>query len=234
MLATYDVEFLSINSEENEWVEFQLSALDGKELLTNFSKTIFSAGLLISLCVPKTHANIGLTSAMKNMVGGIKKEERCHMHGLYTTLDKKILGEHKRKIYDLDSAVGYAAMNLRKKVPISRKKKKSIKDERYILASNLRKMYYFRKPDLCIVDGYTAMEGNGPWHGNVVDLRTIFLSKNVVAVDTCIAKYIELPIEFLGYISEEMSIDYKEYRFGDAFRKRKFEPHFYYAEEKLF
>lgn len=234
MLATYNAEFLSLNSEENEWVTFSLSALDGKNLITNFSKTLFDAGLLVSLCVPKTHANIGLTSSMKNMVGGIKKEERCHMHGLYNMMNKKILKEHKKTIYDLDSVVGNIAINLRKKIPIGKKKKKSIREERDILTSNLKKMYYFRKPDFGVVDGYTAMEGNGPWHGKVVDLRTVFISKDVVAVDTCIAQYTKLPIEYLGYITEEVFSDFEVQKFGDIFREREFIPHFFYADKEHF
>ena len=42
-------------------------------------------------------------------------------------------------------------------------------------------------PTLCIIDAYTCLEGEGPFHGEPVDLGIIVAGKNAVAVDSVMA-----------------------------------------------
>lgn len=76
MLKKYDCEFISINSDEKKWVKFNTLSKEKEVLTTNFSEKMYNAGILVSLCVSKTHANLGFTCAMKNLVGAIKDSER--------------------------------------------------------------------------------------------------------------------------------------------------------------
>lgn len=48
------------------------------------------------------------------------------------------------------------------------------------------------KPDLIVVDGLVAMEGNGPSYGDPIELGVIVAGKNVVAVDTVCCKIMNI------------------------------------------
>jgi len=54
-------------------------------------------------------------------------------------------------------------------------------DER--LCQKFVDMALFRKPDLCIVDGFYALEGDGPMFGSLKKMRTIVAGNDIVSVD---------------------------------------------------
>jgi hypothetical protein len=65
-------------------------------------------------------------------------------------------------------------------------------------------------PDLTIIDGYDALEGIGPWPGDLVPLRTLILSNDVVLADLVASQLMKKePIE---NIPDRGSIDFKDKR----------------------
>lgn len=70
------------------------------------------------------------------------------------------------------------------------------------LFNNLRNNISFRPPDLCIVDGLIAMEGNGPGDGNPVWIGTVIAGNNPFYIDCAIAKAIGLDPEKILYLCE--------------------------------
>lgn len=150
------------------------------------------------------------------------------MHGIVLKDDVKV----KRSIYDQDSNVGRIATNIRAKFPVLSKEKLLQKKNRDVLGSNLKSLYNLHRPDICIVEAFTALEGNGPWHGSKVDCRTVFISRNVVATDIVVMKYVGLPIKLLGYIDSGLECEkFEVHKFGDKYAFHTFKPHYYYNGE---
>jgi uncharacterized protein (DUF362 family)/NAD-dependent dihydropyrimidine dehydrogenase PreA subunit len=58
----------------------------------------------------------------------------------------------------------------------------------------------FLKPKLFIMDGITAMEGNGPRGGNPVDMKVLLFSTDAAALDSIFCKLIHLDPEFVPHL----------------------------------
>lgn len=66
------------------------------------------------------------------------------------------------------------------------------------------------KPRLCIMDGITAMEGNGPTSGDPVDMHVILLAEDPVALDSLFCRLIHLNPELVptNVFGERMGLGY--------------------------
>jgi uncharacterized protein (DUF362 family)/Pyruvate/2-oxoacid:ferredoxin oxidoreductase delta subunit len=53
------------------------------------------------------------------------------------------------------------------------------------------------RPRLCVVDGITAMEGNGPRSGDPVHLKVLLFSRDAVALDATMCRLIDLDPEYV-------------------------------------
>jgi uncharacterized protein (DUF362 family) len=65
---------------------------------------------------------------------------------------------------------------------------------------NLYKMAAHVAPHLTVLDGYQAMEGNGPVSGDPVDWRIAIASADFVAADALAASLMGFPYEQVGYL----------------------------------
>ena len=70
----------------------------------------------------------------------------------------------------------------------------------------LLEIYLLKKPVLNIVDGITAMEGNGPGSGDPVQLGILIAGANPVAVDVVAGKLAGIPAELLHIEREAMAM----------------------------
>ncbi|MDR2475435.1 MAG: DUF362 domain-containing protein, partial [Bacteroidales bacterium] len=66
-----------------------------------------------------------------------------------------------------------------------------------------------KKPVLNVVDGYRVLKSNGPQGkslADVVNSKILFVSQDIVAVDTAAAKYfgqiVPMPLEHVGYLAD--------------------------------
>jgi len=109
----YNVKVFSIDFDEKDWKTIEFEDLVGKKCNARISNTYATADYIISLTVPKTHANIGLSLSMKNLVGIIHKEDRPKFHGLTENVPQEIKDKYKRQPYDRDDKIGYYLMKLR-------------------------------------------------------------------------------------------------------------------------
>ena len=79
--------------------------------------------------------------------------------------------------------------------------KKSLGHAKYpnssIFAQMLIDLNLYLKPRLYIMDGIIAMEGNGPASGNPVLMKTLFISKDPVALDSTFARLVDLKPEYV-------------------------------------
>lgn len=69
-----------------------------------------------------------------------------------------------------------------------------------VMNLNLYLMASRRLPDLSIIDGFTAMEGDGPINGDVVDWGIAAASRDAVAADSLVAGLMGFDISEIGYL----------------------------------
>lgn len=195
----YNVKVFSIDYDEEDWKIIEFEDLVGKKCDVRISNTYATADYIVSLTVPKTHANIGLSLSMKNLVGIIHKDDRPKFHGLTENVPQEIKDKYKRQPYDRDDKVGYYLMKLRSLLPITNKTAKNLNAGGQIVRKNLYNLYKSIQPNFCIIDGFDGMQGNGPWHGENAHLKTIIIGNNPVATDIVACKIMGQPLEDIGY-----------------------------------
>jgi len=106
---------------------------------------------------------------------------------------------------------------------------------------NIYKIAKYVWPNLAIIDGYTAMEGNGPVSGTPVDMGTVIASTDPLAADTVGAYIMGFDPDDIGYLyyikmagMGEGDIDKIEIvgeRLEDV--RRKFRPHSTYTSQRM-
>ncbi len=109
-----------------------------------------------------------------------------------------------------------------------------------VMNLNLYLMASKRLPDLAIIDGFTAMEGDGPIYGDVIDWGIAAVSCDAVALDCLVAGLMGFKISDIGYL---WYLQKKEYGVGDISQteilgediekyRRKFKPHPAFTHQK--
>lgn len=107
---------------------------------------------------------------------------------------------------------------------------------------NLVKVVANAKPDLAILDGFVGMEGNGPIHGEKVELGLAMCSEDCVALDLLISKLIGFPkVPYLLFCGEAGlgitnldKIQILKQGFKDLSEiSRKFKPHYLYKYQLM-
>lgn len=73
-----------------------------------------------------------------------------------------------------------------------------------VFARMLADIHRYTKPRLHIMDGITAMEGNGPAAGTPIDMKVILLSDDPVALDTVYCYLVDLDPELIPTNSQGM------------------------------
>jgi len=109
---------------------------------------------------------------------------------------------------------------------------------------NLYKIAKFVPPHLAVIDGWEGMEGNGPVHGEAVDMRIALASTDFVSADVVGASIMGFDTEEIGYLSYAVGkFGFKKLGEGDLKKikiiglkpeqvKRKFKPYSSYEEQK--
>lgn len=186
----YPVRFLDLNTDNS--VKVQIFDHQLKPLWIRVAKTVVEADFRISICPPKTHDFVIITASLKNLVMGsimrkenpltrkifawgskLKRSSSVPISGQTASWVGSILGSDKIKVHQ-----GYPAMNL-----------------------SLYKLARFIPLHLSIIDGFEAMEGDGPVDGAKVDLRVVLASTDFVACDSVAAKLMGFDIDQVGYLA---------------------------------
>ena len=110
-----------------------------------------------------------------------------------------------------------------------------------ILARNIATIVKKIKPDVGVIDGIVAMEGDGPGGGDPVDLGVVVASSDVLAADTVMAEVMGFDSKEIGYIYYADKIGLGEGKIenievlGERIEnvRRKFKPHRNYYESQV-
>jgi uncharacterized protein (DUF362 family) len=174
---------LDLNFDEPaEWFEIYSPGLNYRVELS-IAKTVAS-NYTTSAAKFKTHDVLGLTLSLKNMMGSICAARdpdtgqviargpisKTYMHGF---------GERQPQDLTMEQNIGPSKL---------------------ALAVNLIRMAKRTKPSLAIIDGVTAMEGDGPIYGSRKELGVVLAGVDPVAVDTVAAYIAGFEIRHTGYI----------------------------------
>ncbi|WP_277472022.1 MULTISPECIES: DUF362 domain-containing protein [unclassified Paenibacillus] len=195
---TYRLKCFCIDTDETRWQERNLEATDET---VRISQTVADSDFRISLAIPKTHMNSGLSLSLKNMMGTVHPEDRGLFHGF----TRDTLGQSKRKIHEQDSRIGewFAKLVSLRNVAASRLSKVKPDDEvlqaMRLLNRNFSKLGSIVPPHLSIIDGFEAMEGDGPWHGGIIPFHTCIASAHYLAADLTAASLMGFKSDFLFY-----------------------------------
>ncbi len=83
------------------------------------------------------------------------------------------------------------------------------------LEKNIAYLAKFIKPNLSIVDGIVAMEGNGPHHGKAKKLDLVFASNDMVELDSIICYLIQVDFKEVPHIAMAKDIGVGHYPFNE-------------------
>lgn len=201
LVDKYKAKLFSIDYDEKIWDFVEFEDLVGEKCKARVSNTYMTSEYIVSLTVPKTHANIGLSLSMKNLVGILHPDDRTKFHGLTDNVPQNIKNKYKSRLYDRDDKLGVYCMKLRNILPITNKTAQNLQKGSEIVRKNLYHLYEKIQPNLCIIDGFDGMQGNGPWNGENAHLNTIIIGNNTVATDLVTSKIMQQPIKDIGYIN---------------------------------
>jgi uncharacterized protein (DUF362 family) len=146
----------------------------------------------ISICPLKTHDCVIITASLKNMVvGSLRRKENA----LGARLSALANGAQLRSP---SSPWGRLAARW---VRRSGNDKLKIHQGYPVINLNLYKLARIIPPHLSLIDGFEAMEGNGPCSGERVDLGVALASTDFVACDSVAARLMGFDIDQIGYLS---------------------------------
>lgn len=166
---------------------------NGKTWDAQVSKTILSSDYLISITPPKTHNEVVYTGAIKNVAVG------------------SLLRPSAKLPAFLAAKMGFIKNN-----------KMSIHQGTKIINQNIKCLAQELPISLSIIDGFEAMEGNGPINGDMVPAHWAVASSDSIGADYLACQLMGINIKDVGYLSmldeeEEDKTDY--FIIGDDWKK---------------
>lgn len=166
---------------------------NGKTWDAQVSKTILSSDYLISIAPPKTHNEVVYTGAIKNVAVGSLLRPSAKLPALIAA-----------------------------KIGLMKNNKMSIHQGPRIINQNIKCLAQELPIQLSIVDGFEAMEGDGPIGGDMVPAHWAIASSDPIAADYLACQLMGIDIKDVGYLSmldeeEEDKTDY--FIIGDDWKK---------------
>lgn len=194
-------DFAIIDLNRDDFETIPLIDRKGKTWDAQIAKTILNSDYLISISPPKTHNAVVYTGAIKNAaVGSLLRQNG----GLSSKIANRIgiVKNNKLSIHQ-----GYPAIN-----------------------ENIKRIYKKIPLQLAILDGFEAMQGNGPINGEMVPAHFCIASSDPLAADWLATKVMGIDMKDVGYLcmleeEEENKSDY--FVIGDNWQKNiiKFKMH---------
>lgn len=165
--------FAFIDLNRDDFEIIELIDRHGKKWGAQVAKTILDADYLISVTVPKTHNEVVYTGAVKNVaVGSLLRPEGSFAAKIASRFG--IVHNNKAMIHQGFHNINQNLYTLAKKMKIS----------------------------LSIIDGYEAMQGDGPSHdGELVPAHWALASSDALAADIMALKLMGIDLKDVGYLS---------------------------------
>jgi uncharacterized protein (DUF362 family) len=204
-------------SRSAKFVEIALENTAGKTVSAKLIETAIKSNCRISVALPKIHDIVPVTLSLKNMIGFLKKDDMVKMHGIEIGVSTKfalkiarLIGEVSPQAFELLRRLyyklRYSNSNVYKNklcLPHSSVETDSnlIKNLK-ALTNNLVTLAKYIAPHISVIDGYVGMEGSGPIHGTVVDLKLAVVSTDFLAADAVCTQIMGIDPMEVGYINK--------------------------------
>jgi uncharacterized protein (DUF362 family) len=144
--------------------------IEGEEIQVRIATSSLDYDYTISLTLPKTHETVLFSGGTKNYIMGSVIRDKID--------DKiKVHGFPDRKDWDHYYPEAVKLMH-----------------------RNLVRLARQLKPNLTVIDGFVAMEGNGPVHGNLIHLGAAVVGIDSIATDTVAANIMGFNPSDIGYL----------------------------------
>jgi len=216
----HGVELVDIN-RTTEWrsaVEFEL--IDGRKIRVRVSDYAKRYDV-VSLTLPKTHDHAIVTLTLKNMLGFVHPEDRGLVHGYSTAFGRVMSFTLLRRL----------ASRFSKFRRLSRLYSSTeVEQAKYVLGAkvvheNIAALVKFAKPKLGVIDGFVAMQGDGPVGGEPLDWN-IAIAGEPSECDVFCAHKMGFDPTNIGYLHyfKAPSVDDIQV-IGDEIMVKKFKPH---------
>jgi len=186
-------DFEIIDLHNDDFEVIKLYDKNGKTWDAQVSKTILSADYLISIAPPKTHNEVVYTGAIKNVAVGSLLRPSAKLPAF-----------------------------LAAKIGLVKNNKVSIHQGTKIINQNIKSLAQELPISLSIIDGFEAMEGDGPINGDMIPAHWAVASSDAIAADYLACQLMGINIKDVGYLSmldeeEEEKTDY--FIVGDDWKK---------------
>jgi uncharacterized protein (DUF362 family) len=189
----YGVQLVDLNRDDWVWVQVYDRHL--RPLKLRAARSVVESNYRIAIGPPKTHDTVLVTLSLKNIVVGsmIRDVGREGSNSLLRAVGQFVPTSLKqsplltgvktnvvRSLNCSDKAAlhqGYPAMHL-----------------------NLYTLAKIIAPHLSVIDGHIGMEGNGPSHGDPVELRLAIASTDFLAADATAVQIMGFDLDDIGYL----------------------------------
>lgn len=197
MAESYDhVELRDLNRDACQTVTLYDQDLRPRPF--RIAKTMLESDHRTSLAIPKTHDTAVVTLSLKNMVvGSLIRDMGYNLVNLVGGVSDQLLKLVPSWMKPLFSFQGLSRIGITK---ISGSDKVKLHQGYLNLHLFLYQLIRIIPPHLCILDGFTAMEGNGPISGDRVDWHVAIAGTDGVAVDTLAAYLMGFDPQSIGYL----------------------------------
>ena len=167
----YGVRLIDLNREA-ETVEIEILDNNFRPFPIHLNRRMVEAECIISIAPMKTHNEVVATLSIKNVLMCTPIRGKNTLELLGSWMLPRIFKNYRAAVHQ-----GYPAINV-----------------------NLRTLMDYVYPDFAIVDGFKAMEGNGPCSGDPVDMRVACVSKDALACDVLAAHLMGFDLNQIGYL----------------------------------
>lgn len=190
LFKKYNVRFVDLNSDDSK--EEQVLNCQIKPMCVRVANTILNSDYRISLCLPKTHNSVILSASIKNMVMG--SLIRSNRQVLFPALRKFCRSIVRKLPIDYKNRISsFAAI-------AENNDKLKMHQGSQAMNLNISTLSKLLMPNLAIIDGFEAMEGNGPINGDKVSWGIALASTDAVACDSVVAKLMGIDPNQIGYL----------------------------------
>jgi uncharacterized protein (DUF362 family) len=202
-LATvYDASLLDLNLDEPFPVEVYDRRL--RPLRLHVARSVIDSDFRISVGPPKTHDVVMVTLSLKNMIMGALISRHTHAYPAMNG-DGPLLGAVKRMLW---RSIPLWARRLppiewlqfRAMSTLEPSDKMKMHQSYPVINLNLALLAPLVVPHLAVIDGFEAMEGNGPSNGTPVPLRLALASADALAADTVGTALMGFNVDQVGYL----------------------------------
>lgn len=202
LVETYDVSLVDLNA--GDVVPVQVYGYRFRQITLRLARAVVDSDLRISVGPPKTHDTVVVTHAIKNMVMGTLVNTTVADHSMPSAQPappkRTLLGVLETVTPRWLRHSRLAQWVMLQIARVSPSDKFAMHQGYSVINVNLAKLAPWVWPHVAVLDGFEAMEGEGPTDGTPVDWRIALAGTDALAVDTLATHLMGFDPAEVGYL----------------------------------